>query len=93
MGHLGFAEYHPPPADTLPLSVTRLAAPAIIYSGRTPSSGPESSTGTPPDSAVLFVRPAAGPFYRGYRMRPAGRLRVLRDDPGRRLSARGRTIS
>ena len=71
VGHLGFAEYHAPPADSLPPSVTLLAVPALL-AGRDAELRARVVDGTLPDSVVLFIRPAAGPPYRGYPMRPAG---------------------
>jgi hypothetical protein len=71
LGHVGFAEYHAPPLDTLLASVTPLTPPAIL-AGRDAELRARVVDGTPSDSAVLFIRPAAAPFYRGYTMRPAG---------------------
>jgi hypothetical protein len=71
LGHLGFAEYHAPPADTLAPSVTLLAAPALL-AGREAELRARVVDETPSDSAVLFIRPRAGPSYRGYTMRPVG---------------------
>jgi hypothetical protein len=71
VGHVGFTEYHAPPADTLPPSVVPLFAPASL-AGRGAELHALVVDGTQPDSAVLFIRPKAGPFYRGYTMRPAG---------------------
>ena len=71
VGQVGFAEYHPPPSDTLPLSVQPLVAPEYL-------AGPDAKLrarvvdATPPDSVTLFVRPSAGGLYRGFAMRPAG---------------------
>jgi hypothetical protein len=71
LGHLGFAEYHAPPPDTLPSSVPLLAAPAF-RAGRDAELRARVVDPTPPDSAVLFIRPTAGQFDRGYTMRPVG---------------------
>ena len=71
VGHLGFAEYHAPPSDTLPPSVQSLAAPAYL-AGRDAELRARVVDGTPPDSATLFIRPTAGGFYRGFAMRLAG---------------------
>jgi hypothetical protein len=71
LGHLRFAEYHAPPADTVPPSVTLLATPTLL-AGRDAELRARVVTGTLPDSVVLFIRPAGGPAYRGYPMRPAG---------------------
>jgi predicted alpha/beta superfamily hydrolase len=68
---VGFAEYHPPPGDTLPPSVQSLAAPQYL-AGRDAEIRARVVAVTPPDSATLFVRPRAGGFYRGVAMRRAG---------------------
>jgi hypothetical protein len=41
--------------------------------------------GTPPDSAVLFIRPKAAAFYHGYTMRPAGAYEYTATVPGATL--------
>jgi len=69
VGHLGFAEYHPPPIDSLPLSVEPLAAPEYL-AGRDADVRARVVDQTPPDSVTLFVRPATGGVYRGFTMRP-----------------------
>ncbi len=58
MGQVGFAEYHPPPPDTLPPSVMSLAAPAYI-AGRDAELRPASWIG---DAARLgeALHPADG---------------------------------
>jgi hypothetical protein len=71
IGALDFAEYHPPPADTAPLAVIPLTPPQVL-TGRDAELRVRIVDVTPPDSAVLFLRPAAGGFYRGYALRPAG---------------------
>jgi hypothetical protein len=71
VGHLGFAEYHAPPPDTLPRSVVPLA-PSALLAGHDGKLRARLIDDTPPDSAVLFIRPHAVPFYLGYPMRPAG---------------------
>ena len=68
--HIGFAEYHPPPADTLPPSVQSLAAPAVL-AGRDAVLRARVVDQSPPDSATLFLRPVAGGFYQPFAMRPA----------------------
>ncbi len=82
LGRVGFAEYHAPPADTLPPSVQSLAAPAYL-TGRDAELRARIVDQTPPDSATLFLRSAAGGFYRGFAMRSGGRLRVCRHRSGR----------
>ncbi|HEY8197459.1 MAG TPA: hypothetical protein VIG04_10795, partial [Gemmatimonadales bacterium] len=71
MGHLGFAEYHAPPPDTLPVSVVPLFAPALL-AGRDARLRARVVDTTPPDSSVLFIRRKGEPAYRAYPMRPAG---------------------
>jgi hypothetical protein len=71
LGHLGFAEYHAPPHDTLPPSVVPLFAPALL-AGRDAELRARVVAETPPDSAMLFIRPVAGPVYLGHAMRPVG---------------------
>ena len=83
VGHVGFAEYHAPPPDTLPPSVTSLAPPAVLAGGDAELRA-RVVDGTPPDSAVVFIRPAAG-FYQGYAMRPAGAYEYAATVPGAAL--------
>ena len=71
VGQIGFTEYHAPPADSLPPSVQPLAAPEYL-AGRDAKLRARVVDLTPPDSARLFIRPAAGGFYRGFAMEPAG---------------------
>ena len=71
VGAVGLAEYHAPPADTLPLLVTPLAASAYL-SGRDAELRARVVDLTPPDSVKLFLRLIAGDWYHGYWMRPAG---------------------
>ncbi len=70
VGQVGFAEYHPPPPDSLPPMVQSLAAPAYL-GGRDAELRARLADRMPPDSAKLYIRPAAGGFYRGFAMRPA----------------------
>jgi hypothetical protein len=69
LGHIGFREYHAPPADSLPPSVQSLAAPEVL-AGHDAVLEARVVDRTPPDSVVLFIRPAAGGFYRGFAMHP-----------------------
>ena len=71
VGPIGLAEYHAPPPDSLPPSVQPLSAPAYL-AGRDAELRARLADRTPPDSATLFIRPAAGGFYRGFTLRPAG---------------------
>ncbi len=65
------AEYHAPPADTLPPTVVSLSAPEYL-SGRDAEVQARVVDTAPPDSVVFFIRPTAGGFYRGFAMRRVG---------------------
>ncbi|HTL05107.1 MAG TPA: hypothetical protein VL241_05125 [Gemmatimonadales bacterium] len=69
LGVLGMAEYHPPPADTLPLSVESLAPPELL-ADRANEVVARVVDATPPDSVLLFVQPAAGGWFQRFWMRP-----------------------
>lgn len=71
LGQLGFSEYHPPPLDTLPPAVVPVSLPALL-AGRDGELQVRVVDGTPPDSAVLFIRPHTGPFSLGHPMRATG---------------------
>ncbi|OLE62326.1 MAG: hypothetical protein AUG74_14600 [Bacteroidetes bacterium 13_1_20CM_4_60_6] len=71
VGAVGFAEYHAPAPDSLPPAVQALAAPEYL-AGRAAELRARIVDRTPPDSGLLFIRPAAGGFYRGFVLRPAG---------------------
>ncbi len=71
IGPIGFAEYHPPPADTVPLAAVPLF-PSSLVAGRDAELRARIVDVTAPDSAVLFLRRRAEPSWRGYPMRPAG---------------------
>ena len=68
-GRIGFAEYHAPPADTVAPVVVPLAPPQVL-TGRAVELRARIVDTTPPDSATLYLRPAAGGFFRAYPMRP-----------------------
>jgi hypothetical protein len=68
---IGFAEYHGPPAETLPPSVHPMTPPAIL-TGRNVELRARVVDAAPPDSATLFIRPTAGGWFRAFGMRPAG---------------------
>ena len=68
VGRIAFTEYHPPPSDSVPETVRSLAAPAAL-AGRDAKLRARVVADAPPDSATLFIRPTAGGFYRGFRMR------------------------
>jgi hypothetical protein len=70
VGNLGMTEFHAPLTDSLPPSVQPLAAPVCLV-GRDAELRARVVDLSPPDSVTLFIRPAAGGFYRGYVMRPA----------------------
>jgi hypothetical protein len=71
LGHVGFKEYHAPPADSVPLSIVSGAAPQYL-AGRDAEVRARVVDVTAPDSVTLFVRPTPGGFYRGFPMRVAG---------------------
>jgi len=71
VGHVGLAEYHAPPPDSLALSVQSLAAPEYL-AGRDARIAFRVAATTPPDSAVLWLRPTAGGFYRPFALQPSG---------------------
>ena len=71
VGHVGFAEFHAPPADTAGPVVVPLAPPEVV-TGRDGVVRARVVDALPPDSVTLFLRPAAGFFYRRYPMRPSG---------------------
>jgi len=70
VGDVGFAEYHAPPPDTLPPLVQSLAASECL-AGRDVQLRARVVDRMPPDSGLLFIRPAAGGFYRGFALHPA----------------------
>jgi len=70
VGQIGFTEYHAPPADSLPPSVQPLISPAYLM-GRPAELRARVVDRTPPDSAMLFIRPTAGGLYRGFTMHAA----------------------
>lgn len=71
IGAMAFAEFHPPPPDTLPLSVQSLAGREAL-TGRDAGLSVRIVETVPPDSAVLFFRRTASDWYHPYRMRDAG---------------------
>ena len=76
VGHIGFAEYHAPPPDTVgpvvvPLFPSQLVAgQAAELRARVVDSAP-TGQGQAPDSATLFLRPVAGGFWRAFAMHAA----------------------
>src|SRR3989475_5085915 len=85
VGHIGFREYHAPPPDSLPPSVTSLAAPEYL-AGKYAELRARVVDATPPDSATLFIRPTAGGFYRGVAMLAAGGYEYAAAVPAAALS-------
>ncbi|PYP01945.1 MAG: hypothetical protein DMD57_12625 [Gemmatimonadetes bacterium] len=71
VGRVGLAEYHAAPSDSLPPSVASLAAPEYL-AGRDADLRARVVDRTPPDSAILFIRPVASGSYRGFAMHTAG---------------------
>lgn len=70
LGHIGFAEYHAPPLDTLPHTVVPLLRPSYT-AGREADVRARVVDSVPPDSVVLFLRAAAAADYRRFPMRHA----------------------
>jgi hypothetical protein len=71
MGRLGFAEFHAPATDSMPLSVHSLSPPELV-SGREGRLAARVVDLTPPDSVLVFVRPNAGGWFQRFWMQPAG---------------------
>lgn len=71
VGHVGLAEYHAPPTDTMPTSVEPLTALEYL-SENVALLRARVVDQTPPDSVTLFIRAVAAGFYRAFAMRPAG---------------------
>ena len=81
VGQIGFTEYHAAPADSVPASVQPLAAPEYL-AGRAAEITARIVDQQPPDSVKLFIRPAAGVFYRALAMRSAGGYEYTASVPG-----------
>jgi hypothetical protein len=84
IGEIDFAEYHAPPADTVAPAVESLVGSAIL-AGRDAELPARIVDATPPDSATLYLRPAAGGFYRGYSLKPASGYRYAASVPAAAL--------
>ena len=80
IGQIGFSEYHPPSADSLPLSVETLSGPGLLV-GHAGELSARIVDQTPPDSVLLFVQPLAGGWYQRFWMRPAGGYRYAATVP------------
>jgi hypothetical protein len=81
LGHLGFAEYHPPPPDSLAPAVVPLTGPAYL-AGRDVELRARIVDPTPPDSAKLFLRAVTGDSYHGYTMRAEAGYEYAATVPG-----------
>ncbi|MEP6495847.1 MAG: hypothetical protein ABJF01_24415 [bacterium] len=81
MGELGFAEFHAPPRDSLPLMVQPEVLPSYV-GGQDAVLRARIVDATAPDSAALFVKPTAGGFYRAYKLQPAGGYEYAATVPG-----------
>ena len=68
IGYISFKEYHPPPSDTVPLSVQSWAEPQYLV-GRDAEVRVSIVDVIPPDSARLFLRSAAAGSYQMFLMR------------------------
>ncbi|HEV8124071.1 MAG TPA: hypothetical protein VGP80_07520, partial [Gemmatimonadales bacterium] len=84
VGHVGFAEFHAPPLDSLPLSVQSLA-PSEYLSGRDAVFRARVVDFWQPDSVKLFLRLAAGDWYHAYPMRPSRGYEVAATVPAAEL--------
>jgi hypothetical protein len=84
IGAVGFAEYHVPAPDSLPPSVQSFAPPELL-AGQEAELRVRVVDLAPPDSATLYIRPAAGGFYRPFAMRPRGRYDYAAAVPGAAL--------
>ncbi len=87
VGRVGFAEYHPAPADTVapivvPLFPAQLVAGAPAELRARLVDEPPGRSGPDPDSVRLFLRLAAGGFWRPFPMRPAGGYDFAASVPG-----------
>ncbi len=71
MGHIGLVEYHAPPADDEPPTIVALTR-ATYLAGRDAEVRALVADLRPPDSVLLYLRPAAGGSYRPFPMLPAG---------------------
>ena len=71
VGHVGLAEYHAPPSDNVSPTIVPLARPTYL-AGRGAEVSALVADSTPPDSVLLYLRPAATGSYRGLPMVPAG---------------------
>jgi hypothetical protein len=84
MGHIGFAEYHPPPRDTVGPTVVSLAPPAFA-AGHDAELRARVVDDAAPDSVVAFVRSTARGFYRAFTMHQSGAYEYAATIPARAL--------
>ncbi|HEY7614290.1 MAG TPA: hypothetical protein VH764_14900, partial [Gemmatimonadales bacterium] len=71
LGRIGMDEYHAPPDDNGPPTIVSLARPTYL-AGRSARLAALVADSIPPDSVVLYLRPAASGSYRGFVMAPSG---------------------
>ncbi len=86
MGAIGFAEFHPPPSDSLPLSVESLAASEYV-TGRAAELRVRIVDTVLPDSATLFLRRTTGDWYHAYPLRRGGAYEYAATVPAADLRA------
>jgi hypothetical protein len=80
LGALGFAEYHAPPPDSLPLTVQSLAA-SEYPADRDAELRVRIVDSTAPDSATLFIRRTAGDWYRSFPLWRVGAYQYIATVP------------
>ena len=71
LGHIGFAEFHAPRPDPLPLRLEPIAAPQYV-AGRPVEIGARVVSDARPDSVIAWVRPMGAGWFRRFPMRPTG---------------------
>jgi hypothetical protein len=69
IGPLGFAEFHAPKPDPLPLRVVHTAPPQLL-AGRAVEIDARVVADAHPDSVVLWIRPTGSGWFRPFPMRP-----------------------
>ncbi|MEO8200297.1 MAG: hypothetical protein ABI679_07245 [Gemmatimonadota bacterium] len=80
IGHLGFSEFHAPPADSPAQAVIPANSPEYL-TGADAELAAWVVDGARPDSVKLFTRLTAGDWYHGYTMKPAGGYRFTATVP------------
>ena len=86
IGPIGFAEFHAPPADTVPPMIELESGMEFIL-GHDARLFARVVEDTPPDSVLLFIRRIAGDWYHRYWMRPTGGYRYEATVPADSLRA------